>query len=76
MRIKPHHITIVLMINAIILGLILLIIGLIIGYIVFGKIGGEYVSITRILGFKTGFGNEILNSIIGIEKIRTNIILF
>ena len=62
--------------NAVILGLIFLIIGLIVGYIVFGKIGGEYISVTRIFGFKKGFGNEILNTIMGIEKIRNNIILF
>jgi hypothetical protein len=56
-------------------GIILLIVGLFTGYIIFGKVAGEYISILNLLGFKADFGHKILNVIIGIESIRINILL-
>ncbi|MCK4798399.1 MAG: hypothetical protein KAT05_13550 [Spirochaetes bacterium] len=61
--------------KAIIIGVILLIIGLVIGYVIFGKVAGHYVAIERVLGFSQGFGSKVVNSVIGLEKIRVNILL-
>ncbi len=61
--------------NSITLGIVLLIIGLIVGYIIFGKVAGQYISILNLLGLKTDFGHKVLNAVIGIETIRINILL-
>ncbi len=61
--------------NAIILGIILLIVGLIVGYIFFGKVGGQYVPIDQLFGFKGNIFNDIVNKFVGIGNIRTKILL-
>ena len=61
--------------NIILFSIILGAVGLIVGYFIFGKIMGEYISIMRIIGISKGFGNQMVNAVMGIEKIRKNILL-
>ncbi|OFX85912.1 MAG: hypothetical protein A2W99_17125 [Bacteroidetes bacterium GWF2_33_16] len=60
--------------KTIILILVFSILGLLIGYLIFGKIGDEYVSIKTIFGSTSKFGT-FLKDISGIAKIKQNILI-
>ncbi|MEK7811847.1 MAG: hypothetical protein AAB278_08555 [Pseudomonadota bacterium] len=51
------------------------VLGLIIGYLVFGKLAGDYVSISRLLGANSSLLDSAFNSIAGIDAIRNKILL-
>jgi len=54
---------------------LLTILGLIVGYLLFGKIAGEYISITSIFSNSGGSLGEFGRSISGISKIRNNMLI-
>jgi len=58
----------------IIFGIIFLLLGLLIGYFIFAKVGNSYVSVKNLLGLSKGPGRAVLNKVLGIKKIRTNIL--
>ena len=60
--------------KTIILVLILTILGLLLGYIIFGKLGNEYVSLKTIFGSTNKVGS-FLKDLSGIAKIRQNILI-
>ncbi len=49
--------------------------GLIIGYAIFGKIGGEYVSLKTLFSFGDNAIHRAFLSITGIENMRTKVLL-
>ncbi|MCU4175152.1 hypothetical protein [Carboxylicivirga sp. N1Y90] len=49
--------------------------GLVIGYLLFGKIGGEYIDISDIFSSAGGKLGSFARKATGIAKIRTNILL-
>ncbi|MBS2097678.1 hypothetical protein [Carboxylicivirga linearis] len=54
---------------------ILTLLGLIFGYLLFGKIAGEYVKISTIFSNSGGSLGDFGRSITGISKIRNNILI-
>jgi len=54
--------------------LVLGILGLILGYLFYGKIGGEYLSIKTLFG-STSKAGSFLKEISGIAKIKQNIFI-
>ena len=60
--------------KTIILILVLGILGLVLGYLIFGKIGSDYVSIKTIFGSTTKVG-AFVNEVTGISKIKQNILI-
>ena len=62
--------------NIIILGIVLAVLGLLFGYLVFGKIAGEYVSVKAL--FTSSSGSVIrglVQKLVGITTIRRNILI-
>jgi predicted tellurium resistance membrane protein TerC len=62
--------------NIIIFGVVLAVLGLLFGYLVFGKIAGEYVSVKTL--FTSSSGSVIkglVQKVIGITTIRRNILI-
>ncbi len=55
--------------------LILAIIGLVIGYLLFGKIGGEYIDVSTIFSNSGGDFGSFGRKLTGISKIRNNILI-
>lgn len=53
----------------------LTVLGLITGYLLFGKLAGDYVSITRLLGMNGSLLDNAFNSITGIDAMRNKILL-
>ncbi len=49
--------------------------GLIIGYAIFGKWGGQYVSLKTLFSFGGGGFESAFRSISGIEDMRNNVLL-
>ncbi len=49
--------------------------GLIIGYAIFGKLGGEYVSLKTLFSFGDNAIHRAFLSITGIESMRTKVLL-
>lgn len=49
--------------------------GMVIGYLLFGKIGGEYINISDIFSSAGGKLGSFARKATGIAKIRTNILL-
>jgi hypothetical protein len=48
--------------------------GLVLGYVIFGKIGGEYVDLNVILSTNNNFLQKALHSIAGIDAMRSKIL--
>ena len=62
--------------NIIIFGIVLAVLGLLFGYLVFGKIAGEYVSVKTL--FTSSSGSVIkglVQKVVGITTIRRNILI-
>ncbi|MCU4165194.1 hypothetical protein [Carboxylicivirga caseinilyticus] len=55
--------------------LILTVLGLLLGYLLFGKIAGEYLSISTIFSNSGGSLGDFGRNITGISKIRNNILI-
>lgn len=55
--------------------IVLSVLGLIIGYFIFGKLAGDYVSVSRLLGANNSLLDDAFNSIAGIDAIRNKILL-
>lgn len=60
--------------KTIILILVIGILGFVLGYLIFGKIGSDYVSIKTIFGSTTKVG-AFVNEVTGIAKIKQNILI-
>ena len=55
--------------------IVLAVLGLLTGYLLFGKLAGDYVSITRLLGMNGSLLDSAFNSITGIDAMRNKILL-
>nr|WP_319398055.1 hypothetical protein [uncultured Carboxylicivirga sp.] len=55
--------------------LLLTLLGLIFGYLLFGKIAGEYISIGTLFSTSGGSLGDFGRSITGISKIKNNILI-
>ncbi len=55
--------------------IVLAVLGLLTGYLLFGKLAGDYVSITRLLGMNGNLLDSAFNSITGIDAMRNKILL-
>jgi hypothetical protein len=55
--------------------LVLTIAGLVIGYLIFGKIAGEYLSLNAIFGGSSGALESFGRKVAGLDSIRQNILL-
>jgi hypothetical protein len=55
--------------------IVLAVLGLLTGYLLFGKLAGDYVSITRLLGMNGSLLDNAFNSITGIDAMRNKILL-
>ncbi len=56
-------------------GVILGVVGLVVGYIIFGRVGGEFVSLSHLFNPPQGFLEEVQETITGIGKIRQRILI-
>ncbi len=61
--------------NKILAIVIFTIIGLLIGYLLFGKMGGEYLDISTIFGSSGGGLGDFARDLSGITKARNNIMI-
>jgi predicted tellurium resistance membrane protein TerC len=62
--------------NIIIFGVVLAVLGLLFGYLVFGKIAGEYVSVKTLFASSSGSVIKgLVQKVIGITTIRRNILI-
>ncbi len=50
-------------------------IGLMIGYLLFGRIGGDYVALGELLSPSQGFFDEVSRELRGINHARRNVLL-
>ncbi len=48
--------------------------GLIVGYLIFGRVAGEYVSISTILSSGGNVFDRVVREVAGIDEIRTRIL--
>ncbi|MBN1769552.1 MAG: hypothetical protein JXR50_10115 [Prolixibacteraceae bacterium] len=55
--------------------LIFLVIGLVLGYLIFGRISGEYVNISAIFSQSENVLESIGRNIAGLEQMRQNILI-
>ncbi len=61
--------------KSVILILVFLIIGLVLGYLIFGRMAGEYVSLNAIFSQSKNVFESIGRNIAGLEQMRQNILI-
>jgi hypothetical protein len=61
--------------KSVILILVFLIIGLVLGYLIFGRMAGEYVSLNAIFSQSENALESIGRNIAGLEQMRQNILI-
>lgn len=49
--------------------------GLVVGYLIFGKIAGEYVSLGALLGLGDGLLSRLSQAVVSISDVRQNILV-
>lgn len=49
--------------------------GLVVGYLIFGRVGGEFIAITDLLNFSENILDDITQSITGVKQARQNILV-
>lgn len=48
--------------------------GLIVGYLVFGRVAGEYVSVINLITAPSGWVDEVTDTLTGIRQVRQHIL--
>lgn len=56
-------------------GVILAIFGLVVGYLIFGRLGGEYIGLGHLFSPAEGWLEEIGETITGVKEARQNILI-
>ena len=55
--------------------LVLAIVGLVIGYLIFGRVGGEFIELRTLLQTPDNIAASVIQSVSGIKEARQNILI-